>query len=147
MLIVHSNFHPLPGAPALSTVPHHQFCALLRLLSARSRTPPTFLIPSPTGSSTCSSPNVATTTVALHLRARDLALRSVTTTCQTCVSLTTHLYLPAHHHGNYNWHYAYVSMHYGAALTVTTCPAPPPAITVISTRVSPAAPSLTTAPA
>ena len=146
MLIVHSNFHPLPGAPALSTVPHHYFCALLRLLPARSRTPPTFLIPSPTGSSTCSSPNVATTTVALHLRARDLALRSVTTTCQTCVSLTTHLYLPAHHHGNYNWHYAYVSMHYGDALTVTTCPAPPPAITVISS-VSPTAPSLTTAPA
>ena len=29
MLIVHSNFHPLPGAPALSTVPHHYFRALL----------------------------------------------------------------------------------------------------------------------
>lgn len=77
---------------------------------------------------------------------RYLALRSVATTCQTCVSLTTRLYLLAHHHGNYNWHCAYVSMHYGAALTVTTCPAPPPAITVISS-VSPTAPSLTTAPA
>ena len=146
MLIVHSNFHPLPGAPTLSTVPHHYFRALL---------PPT---PCTFTNATYVPDSLANGFLYLLVSkhryyncstapTRDLALRSVATTCQTCVSLTTRLYLLAHHHGNYNWHYAYVSMHYGAALTVTTFPAPPPAITVISTRVSPAAPSLTTAPA